>query len=256
MEDRSDRREALIDALRQMDALIDTFESSLKKDCVKKSEKRDFSQLANNIYPDIPDIEKPEDERSNMSFDELRTDSLNCQRCGLCKTRHNVVFGEGISDRPQVMVIGEGPGEKEDLSGRPFVGDSGRYLDKWLASISLSRTENCYIANVVKCRPPMNRDPLDTEKEACMPYLAQQIEIINPRAILCLGKPASSMITGLKDSTMGQMRGRLFFYGTTPVFCTYHPAAVLRDMSLKQSVWEDLKKLASFLNLEINGVKR
>lgn len=256
MEDRTDKRQALTDALQQMDVLIDTFESSVRKECVKKQEKRDFSELANRLYPDVTEPEKPQDERSNMSFEELKADSLKCTRCELCKHRHNVVFGEGIADRPQVMVIGEGPGEKEDLSGRPFVGDSGQYLDKWLASISLSRNENCYIANIVKCRPPMNRDPLDSEKIACMPYLEQQIEIINPRAILCLGKPSSSMITGLKDSTMAQMRGRLFFYGTTPVFCTYHPAAVLRDMSLKQAVWEDLKKLASFLNLEVNGVKR
>lgn len=256
MENIEEKRKALEKALQGVDSLIDMFESSVKKEPVKKGVKRDFSKVCAEVFPDSVKAEET-DERLNMSMTSLLKEASKCSRCSLCKTRHNVVFGEGCSIRPEVMVIGEGPGETEDMTGRPFVGKAGQYLDKWLAAISLSRETNCYIANVVKCRPPENRDPLDDEKTACFPFMKQQIELINPRAILCVGKPASSLITGQKDSTMASMRGRLFMYNSSiPVFCTYHPSAVLRDMTLKVSVWEDLKKMASFLKLEINGVKK
>lgn len=255
MENRENERKALIKSLQDMDKLIDLFESSVKKEPLEDKTERDFAEVALKLFPDEKESVE-EDIRTGMGYKELEAESSACSRCGLCKTRTNVVFGEGCSSRPDVMVIGEGPGENEDLSGHPFVGAAGQYLDKWLASISLSRTSNCYIANVVKCRPPQNRDPLDEEINACAPFLKQQIELVNPRAVLCLGKPASRFITGLESATMGEMRGRLYFYGTTPVFCTYHPAAVLRNMELKVSVWEDLKRIASFLNLEVHGAKK
>lgn len=263
MEDK-EKEEALTLALKSADQLLGMFEASLKKEPFRGVADADYSKAVKRMMSsgekeksEVPEPYVPADVRYEMTLDKLKAEALCCTRCKLCSKRTNVVFGEGCTDHPDVMVIGEGPGEKEDIQGRPFVGDSGNYLDKWLASISLSRDRNCYIANVVKCRPPMNRDPQDDEKEACKAFLEQQIALIKPRAILCLGKQASAEITGMKNASMGSMRGRFYFYDKTiPVLCTYHPSAVLRELSLKVAVWEDLKKLAGFLNLEVNGVRR
>ena len=188
-----------------------------------------------------------------MSFSALLEDALKCKRCGLCETRNNVVFGMGCADRPLVMVIGEGPGENEDLQGLPFVGKAGQFLDKWLSAINLSREKDVYITNVVKCRPPQNRAPFEEESLQCFAYLKQQIELVQPKSILCLGKSASAMMTGQKEASMASLRGRFFFYDSIPMLCTYHPAAVLRDLELKRPVWDDLKKLARYLVLEVGG---
>ncbi len=263
-----DRRKALSDALGRTDGLLDSFMDVLKQDFSGAAhEKRDFGATAAALIPD----EKPatiheeapasapgpsatdEDERLHMSYASLLADSAGCRRCGLCTTRKNVVFGTGCKDRPVVMVIGEGPGENEDIQGLPFVGKAGQYLDRWLAAISLSRETNVYITNTVKCRPPQNRDPYPDEKSACNAYLRRQIQLVNPQAILCLGKPASTLMTGQPDATMGALRGRFFFYDGIPMMCTYHPAAVLRDLSLKRPVWDDLKKLARYLGLQTGG---
>ena len=160
---------------------------------------------------------------------------------------------DAMHERPLVMVIGEGPGENEDLQGLPFVGKAGQYLDKWLAAIGLSRETNVYITNTVKCRPPQNRDPYPEEKTACFAYLKQQIALIRPASILCLGKPASTLMTGQPEASMNALHGRFFFHESIPMICTYHPAAVLRDLSLKRPVWDDLKKLARYLGLETGG---
>lgn len=248
-----DKRKALENAFLLTDQLMDDCMNVFRQD-FKESvpSKQNFETAVRKVLPD-PVIEKPqqpeEDLRLHMSFPTLRSEALVCERCGLCKTRKNVVFGEGCTDRPVVMVIGEGPGENEDETGRPFVGKAGQYLDRWLAAISVSRQTNAFIANTVKCRPPQNRDPLPEEKEACFAFLKQQINLINPQSILCLGKPASTLMTGQTDASMGSLRGRFFFYDGIPMICTYHPAAVLRDESLKVLVWEDLKKLAKFLGL-------
>ena len=256
------KREALAGALSKTDALLDDFASVLKQDFGPHSEPlRDFSYTAEKILPDQvdePEPEKPvktEDERLHMSYRDLCSDAMGCTRCQLCKTRTNVVFGTGCTERPVVMVIGEGPGENEDLQGLPFVGKAGIYLDSWLKAISLSRETNVYITNTVKCRPPQNRDPYPDEKSACFAYLKQQIVLVRPQAILCLGRPASTLMTGQTDSSMGALRGRFFFFDGIPMMCTYHPAAVLRDLSLKRPVWDDLKKLARYLGLEIAGGK-
>ena len=259
----SERREALVSALERTDALMDSFMDVLKQDFgPKEREHHDFSDVAAKIIPEEKPAETPEkpevparkeDDRMRMSYASLLADSAQCKRCGLCSTRNNVVFGTGCKDRPVVMVIGEGPGENEDLQGLPFVGKAGVYLDKWLAAISLSRDTNVYITNTVKCRPPQNRDPYPDEKSACNAYLKRQIQLVNPQAILCLGKPASTLMTGQSDATMGALRGRFFFYDGIPMMCTYHPAAVLRDLSLKRPVWDDLKKLARYLGLQTGG---
>jgi DNA polymerase len=155
------------------------------------------------------------------------------------------------------MVIGEGPGADEDVSGRPFVGKAGQLLDKMLASIGLSRDENCYIANVVKCRPPGNRDPGPDEVAACFPFLERQIALLRPSIILCAGRVAAQNV--LKTSKgINSLRGNFAEFVPTqaefyieekaiPVLCTFHPSAILRDDSLKRPAWEDLKLLKSYL---------
>ncbi|MCQ2398381.1 MAG: uracil-DNA glycosylase [Sphaerochaetaceae bacterium] len=245
----------LIDSLRRIEHLCDDFSDILKTGHVGEKERTasDFS-MAERRISGKSDIAAPD--CTEESLESLYACLKKCTGCILSRTRNNVVCGEGCTDCPEVMVIGEGPGENEDLMGRPFVGKAGQYLDKWLESVSLSRDTNTYITNIVKCRPPQNRDPMPSEKETCLPYLKKQIEIINPKTILCLGKPSSTLMTGKTDATMVSLRGRFFFYDSKiPMICTYHPAAVLRDPSLRRAVWEDLKKLAGFLNLEVKHAK-
>ena len=175
-------------------------------------------------------------------FDTLEAiahEIAKCEKCRLAATRKKVVPGVGV-EHPVVMVIGEGPGADEDEQGEPFVGKAGQLLDKMLASIELSRTTNCFIANIVKCRPPQNRDPLPDETEPCSPYLRAQIAIIKPVAILAVGRIAAQNLLATSDG-IGKLRGRFFDYGGIPLFPTYHPSALLRDESLKRPAWEDLK---------------
>ncbi|MDR0553964.1 MAG: uracil-DNA glycosylase [Treponema sp.] len=175
------------------------------------------------------------------TLESISESIYQCHACPLGKTRSMAVPGEG-SPHPKVLVIGEGPGAEEDASGRPFVGPAGQLLDKMLASIGLSREENCFIANVVKCRPPENRDPLPGEITACGAFLERQISILEPMAILCVGRVAATTL--LKSSEgIGRLRGRFFGYRGIPLLATYHPSAILRDESLKRPVWEDLKLL-------------
>ncbi|MCR5762235.1 MAG: uracil-DNA glycosylase [Treponema sp.] len=162
-----------------------------------------------------------------------------CKNCSLGTTRINAVPGEGV-EQPYVMVIGEGPGEDEDKTGRPFVGKAGQLLDKMLASINLDRDCNCFIANIVKCRPPHNRTPLPQEAEACSGYLQAQIHIAKPKMILAMGRTA---IQNLMNTSQGinALRGKFLDYNGIPVMATYHPSALLRDEQLKRPAWEDLK---------------
>lgn len=168
-----------------------------------------------------------------------------CTRCPLHEGRMNAVPGQGVLD-PQVMVIGEGPGAEEDRRGLPFVGRAGQYLDKWLEAIELDRTKNVYIGNVVKCRPPENRDPRPHESEACLPYLREQIELIRPRVILTVGRVASSILIGT-SAGITRLRGRTYYYEGTPLIPTFHPSAVLRNQDLRRPVWDDLKRLRALL---------
>jgi DNA polymerase len=147
----------------------------------------------------------------------------------------------GVLD-PLVMIIGEGPGAEEDRKGLPFVGRAGQYLDKWLQAIGLSRERDVYITNIVKCRPPGNRDPQTAEIDSCTPYLRRQIDIIRPRSILALGRFAGSWLSGQVDS-LARMRGRTFEFWGVPVVVTYHPSGVLRNPEYRRPVWEDLKRL-------------
>lgn len=170
-----------------------------------------------------------------------------CRACRLCGGRTNTVPGEGGS-RPRVMVIGEGPGREEDRSGRPFVGPAGQYLDRWLAAIDLQRDADCFITNVVKCRPPDNRDPRPEESSACLPFLQRQIRLLRPRALLSVGRIAGQVLTG-RDAPIGALRGQVYHYAVAglphplPLVTTYHPSGVLRNQSLRRAVWDDLRLL-------------
>jgi DNA polymerase len=191
----------------------------------------------------------PEKDTAGLSAGAVAARAAACNACGLSRTRLNAVPGEG-PENPLVMVIGEGPGADEDASGRPFVGRAGQLLDKMLASIGLYRDKNCYIANVVKCRPPENRDPGPEEIAACSPFLEAQIEALKPRAILCAGRVAAHFILKSEEA-IGKLRGSFGEYalhgenagGPIPVLPTYHPSAVLRDDSLRRPAFADLKLL-------------
>ena len=167
----------------------------------------------------------------------------SCDRCKLCKTRTNTVFGVGPTDAP-LMVIGEGPGAEEDARGEPFVGAAGKLLDEMLKSVGRTRSDNVYIANVVKCRPPGNRDPEADEVAACRPFLDRQIELLKPSLILALGRIAAQRLLG-SNAPLSKLRDALHVYGpaSTPVRVSYHPAYLLRTPADKRKSWEDLKQV-------------
>jgi DNA polymerase len=176
---------------------------------------------------------------------EVAQRAAACTACALSSGRKHVVFGQGVAT-PMVLVIGEGPGAEEDNQGLPFVGPSGKLLDRMLASIGLSREENCYIANIVKCRPPENREPAPDERLACMPWLEEQIRLLSPRVILCAGRTAAQAMLSTTEG-INKLRGRVHHRGGVPLVATFHPSALLRDESLKRPAWEDLKVLRELL---------
>jgi DNA polymerase len=161
-----------------------------------------------------------------------------CRACPLCEGRTNTVPGEG-NPHAGLMVVGEGPGEQEDLSGRPFVGRAGELLDKILAAIDLPRPE-VYVANVVKCRPPRNRAPLPDERSACLPYLHRQIALVRPRVLLALGATAAEALLGVRKP-LGSLRLKVHTLDSIPLVVTYHPAALLRNPNWKRPAWDDVR---------------
>lgn len=175
------------------------------------------------------------------NWEELKENCLNCRKCGLCETRTNVVVGVG-NPRAKVMFIGEGPGEHEDLQGEPFVGRGGQFLDKMLAAVDLDRKTNIYIANIVKCRPPKNRDPLPEEQEACIEWLRNQVALIRPKIIVCLGR-ISAMRLIKSDMKITREHGQFFEKNGTLMMATLHPAALLRNPNQKPAAFEDFLKL-------------
>ncbi len=168
---------------------------------------------------------------------ELKNSCKDCVSCGLCTTRHNVVFGVG-NENADIMFIGEGPGEQEDLQGVPFVGPAGRLLDDMLSIIDLDRT-NVYIANIVKCRPPRNRDPQEDEQDACIGFLRKQIALVNPKIIVCLGRVAALRIIR-PDFRITREHGAWSKDGDIWLTATYHPSALLRDVSKRPDAFMDL----------------
>lgn len=171
------------------------------------------------------------------NFEELKADCLNCRKCGLCETRHNVVFGVG-NPEAKVMFVGEGPGENEDLQGEPFVGRAGKLLDLMLDAVDLSRERNIYIANIVKCRPPKNRDPQPTEQEACIGWLRNQFAIMRPKIVVCLGRIAGMKIMD-PNLKITRDHGKFIDKKGTLMMATLHPAALLRNPSQKPDAFND-----------------
>jgi uracil-DNA glycosylase len=179
------------------------------------------------------------------TLDAVRDVALGCPRCALANTRRHVVFGEGAPDA-DVLVVGEAPGAEEDASGRPFVGRAGKLLDLLLLSAGFSR-EGVYVCNVLKCRPPQNRNPQPDEVSACSPYLLRQVELVKPRLILAFGAFAAQTLLG-SDDGVGQLRRREHRYRGVPLVPTYHPAACLRDPRWVRAVWEDLQRARGLLD--------
>ena len=170
-------------------------------------------------------------------WEELQNTCMQCRNCRLCNTRTHVVFGVGRQDA-DIMFIGEGPGEQEDLQAIPFVGAAGKLLDDMLSIIDVNRT-NCYIANIVKCRPPMNRDPEDDEQDACFGYLQKQIELVNPAIIVCLGRVAARRMID-PDYRITRDHGKWICRNGIWMTAIYHPSALLRDLGKRPETFEDL----------------
>ncbi len=170
------------------------------------------------------------------SLSELKNECLECTRCELCKTRTNVVFGCG-DENAKIMFIGEAPGEKEDLSGLPFVGRAGQLLDKFLEAIDLDRSR-VYIANMCKCRPPANRDPRPEEQDMCIEYLREQVRIIKPRLIVCLGRISAQRLIS-PDFKVTKQHGEVFDKNGFKIMGTFHPAALLRNPNQKPEALKD-----------------
>ena len=176
-----------------------------------------------------------------QSWDELEASCNNCKKCALHETRTNTVFGVG-NRTAEVLFIGEGPGESEDIKGEPFVGRAGQLLDEMLKIISLDRNENIYIANIVKCRPPKNRDPQTTEREACLDWLRSQFALIKPKIVVCLGRIAATELIDT-DFKITRDHGKWYDKEGVKFMALYHPAALLRDPNRRPETFVDLKEL-------------
>ncbi|MDR0952265.1 MAG: uracil-DNA glycosylase [Oscillospiraceae bacterium] len=187
-----------------------------------------------------------------MDWTTLKEECARCSRCALCETRTNVVFGVG-NENADVMFIGEGPGETEDLKGEPFVGRAGKLLDDMLSLIELDRSK-IYIANMVKCRPPKNRDPLEPEKEACLPWLREQIRLVSPKIIVCLGRIAAMSFIS-PTFKISVEHGQWTERDGVKIMAMYHPAALLRDPRRRPEAFEDLKKLQEAISLNLQDNK-
>ncbi|MBR6939194.1 MAG: uracil-DNA glycosylase [Clostridia bacterium] len=175
------------------------------------------------------------------NWDELRKDCLECRRCDLAPTRTNLVFGVG-NEKAEVMFVGEGPGYNEDMQGEPFVGRGGQLLDKYLTHINLDRKKNIYIANMVKCRPPENRDPSDAEMDCCIEWLREQTRLIRPKIIVCLGRISAQRLIS-KDFRVTQQHGEFIEKGGILFMGTFHPAALLRNPNNKPLALDDFLAL-------------
>lgn len=236
---KKEEKEILFNLLKAADGNILGYE----RECFKKVPAFEDDATTYPVLEEISEsnneVVKQENSPSSLSISELNNKIIRCTRCGLARTRNNVVPGMGV-EHPLVMVIGEGPGYDEDMQGLPFVGKAGMLLDKMLNAISLDRKTNCYIANIVKCRPPENRDPFPDEQSACMSFLEAQIHILKPKMILCMGRVSGHKLLNI-EVPMNEMHGKFYDYNGIPVMVTYHPSALLRNEELKRPAWEDLK---------------
>ncbi len=189
-------------------------------------------------------FEAPAPRRERETLEEIRADLGDCHRCRLAEGRKTIVFGEG-NPHAELVFVGEGPGADEDEQGRPFVGRAGQLLNKTIQFVGMKR-EDVYICNIVKCRPPGNRQPLPDEVEACSPFLFRQLQTIQPRLVCCLGAPAMKTLLGIKEG-ITRVRGQFFDFGNTKAFVTFHPAYVLRNPSEEKILRQDFETILDFL---------
>ena len=190
-------------------------------------------------------------EKMTGTLEELKQVCESCLKCPLGKTRTNLVFGTGC-ENAKIMFVGEGPGEQEDVQGLPFVGKSGQLFDLYASLIDLDRNKNIYIANIVKCRPPHNRDPKPEEAEMCLPYLRAQVKLLRPQIIVCLGRIAAQRLIS-PDFRVTRQHGEFFQKGSTYMMGTFHPAALLRDEAKKKEALSDFQRLREKIEeLKIN----
>lgn len=192
------------------------------------------------------DIMMENGEIAPKSLSDYHAKISDCLKCSLGEKRNSFVFGVGDTNA-NLMLIGEAPGDQEDLKGEPFVGRAGKLLDKILAAIDRSRDKDVYICNVLKCRPPNNRDPLPSEVEQCESYLKMQINMVRPKLIVALGRVAGKTLLGL-DVQLKEMRHETHSYAGIPLRVTYHPAALLRNSNFKAAAWEDFQWIRDYLN--------
>jgi len=185
----------------------------------------------------VPNKNRRGAKKMEQTFEQLKQECLGCQKCALAQTRTNVVFGVGL-ENAEVVFVGEGPGENEDLQGMPFVGRGGALLDKYLEAVDLSRTKNIYITNMVKCRPPQNRDPRPDETACCIGYLTRQLQLMRPKIIVCLGRIAACALID-KDFKVTKQHGQWFEKDGVWMMGTFHPAALLRNPHNKPDAFED-----------------
>ncbi len=183
---------------------------------------------------------------ASADYEALRAAAMVCTLCRLAEGRRTVVFSDG-NPRARLMVVGEAPGAREDATGLPFVGQAGRLLDLMLASVALSRRESVYICNVLKCRPPGNRNPQPDEIESCAPLLKRQIELVEPEVLLAVGSFAAQWLTAAKKA-LGKLRGKVYSYQGVPLVVTYHPAALLRNPGWNRLAWDDLQLLRQVMD--------
>lgn len=184
----------------------------------------------------------------NAGYDELRELALACTRCSLSRSRARVAFSDG-NPKARLMVVGEAPGAEEDRTGLPFVGQAGKLLDLMLASVGLSRKDSVYICNVLKCRPPGNRNPAPEEIESCAPFLKRQLELVAPEVVLATGMFAAQWLTRSRKA-LGKLRGEVHRYQGVPLVVTYHPAALLRNPNWSRLAWDDLQLLLQVMDRE------
>ena len=197
---------------------------------------------------DICVLRKEKTGDSVMTFSQLKEEVSNCSKCELCKTRTNVVFGEGNA-KADLMFVGEAPGKDEDLQGSPFIGRAGKLLTKIIEAIGLKR-EDVFIGNVLKCRPPENRNPLPSEIVKCSPYLLAQIKFIKPKVICALGKFAAQTLLNT-ETPISKLRGNFHDYHGVKLMPTYHPAYLLRNSQGKKDVWDDMQMIAKELGIKL-----
>ncbi len=227
-------------------------------DDVKKYIMQQEELFGKTIYTSDRDMksgkvsEQPIIWKTAQTLEALNKQISSCLNCSLGETRDNFVFGVG-NPNAKVMLIGEAPGAEEDAKGEPFVGRAGQLLNKILAAVQFTR-EEVYICNILKCRPPQNRDPIMNEMEICTPYLEKQIDLVKPQIIICLGRIAAQWLLNT-DASLGRLRENIHDYKSTKLIVTYHPAALLRNPAWKQPAWEDMKKFRKLYE-ELNNLNQ